>query len=58
MKIKYFRIDNGLEYRDKKLEDITRHFIVKGTPQRNGVAERMNRTFVERAKCMRLNTVG
>ena len=63
MKIKYFRIDNGLEYKDKKiirfceLEGITRHFTVKGTPQWNGVAERMNRTLVERAKCMRLNTV-
>ena len=37
-KIKYLRIDNGLECRDKKfirfceLEGITRHFIVKGTP--------------------------
>ena len=60
-KIKYLRTDNGLEYRDKEfirfceLEDITRHFTVKRTPQQNGVAERMNRTLVERAKCMRLN---
>ena len=60
-KIKYLRTDNGLEYRDKEfirfceLEDITHHFTVKRTPQQNGVAERMNRTLVERAKCMRLN---
>ena len=60
-KIKYLRTDNGLEYRDKEfirfceLKGITRHFTVKGTPQQNGVAERMNRTLVERDKCMRLN---
>ena len=60
-KIKYLRTNNGLENRDKEfirfceLEGITRHFIVKGTPQQNGVAERMNRTLAERARCMRLN---
>ena len=60
-KIKYLRTDNGLEYRDKEfirfceLEGITHHFIVKGTPQQNDVAKRMNRTLVERARCMRLN---
>ena len=38
-KIKYLRTDNRLEYGDKEfircceLEGITRHFIVKGTPQ-------------------------
>ena len=37
-KKKYLRIDNELEYRDKKfirfceLEGITHHFTVKGTP--------------------------
>ena len=60
-KIKYLRTDNGLEYRDKEfirfceLEGITHHFIVKGTPQQNGVAKRMNRTLAKRARCMRLN---
>ena len=60
-KIKYLKIDNGLKYIDKEfirfceLEDITRHFTIKGTPQQNGVAERMNRTLAERARCMRLN---
>ena len=60
-KIKYRRTDNELEYRDKEsirfceFEGITCHFTVKGTPQQNGVAERMNRTLAERAKCMRLN---
>ena len=62
-KIKYFRIDNGLEYRDKEfirfceLEGITRHFTAKGTPRQNGVAKRMNKTLAERARCMRLNMV-
>ena len=60
-KIKYLRTYNGLEYRNKEfirfceLEDITHHFTVKGTPQSNWVAERMNRTLAEKARCMRLN---
>ena len=60
-KIKYLRTDNGQEYRDKEfirfceLEGITRHFIVIGTTQQNGVIERMNRTLAKRAKYMRLN---
>ena len=60
-KIKYLRTDNGLEYRDKEfirfceLESITRHFIVKETPQQNKVAERMKKTLAERARCIRLN---
>ena len=60
-KIKYLRTYNGLEYTDKEfirfceLEGITCHFTVKGTPQQNGVAERMNRTLAERVRCMRLN---
>lgn len=60
-KIKYLRSDNGGEYRDggflKYCKDagITRHFTVKKTPQQNGVAERMNRTIMERARCMRFH---
>ena len=60
-KIKYLRTDNGLEYRDKEfirfceLECVTHHFTVKGTPQQNGVAKRINRTLAEKARCMRLN---
>ena len=62
-KIKYLRTDNGLEYRDKEfirfceLEGITRYFTVKGTPQQNRVAKRMNKTLAERARCMRLPKV-
>jgi transposase InsO family protein len=54
-RVKYLRSNNGLEYKDTaflelcKTEGITRHFIIRGTPQQNGVAERMNRTFLEKA---------
>ena len=35
-----------------KNEGIVRHRTVRMTPQQNGVAERMNRTLLERARCM------
>ena len=34
---------------------IKRHFIVRKTPQQNRVAERLNRTITETARCLRLN---
>ena len=58
--LKYMRTDNGGEFTSKEFEEfcaqegITRHFSIPGTPQQNGVAERMNRTLLERARCMRL----
>jgi hypothetical protein len=60
-KIKCLRTDNGTEYRDgdflKFCEEhgIKRHFTVRKTPQQNGVAERLNRTITETARCLRLN---
>lgn len=60
-KIKRFRTDNGLEFCSGefnefcKNEGIVRHRTVRRTPQQNGVAERMNRTLLERARCMRSN---
>uniref|UniRef100_A0A2N9IB18 CCHC-type domain-containing protein n=1 Tax=Fagus sylvatica TaxID=28930 RepID=A0A2N9IB18_FAGSY len=60
-KIKCLRTDNGTEYRDgdflKFCEEhgIKRHFTVRKTPQQNGVAERLNRTIIETARCLRLN---
>ncbi|KAE8669591.1 hypothetical protein F3Y22_tig00112230pilonHSYRG00138 [Hibiscus syriacus] len=60
-KIKCLRSDNGTEYTDSqflqfcKEHGIQRHFIVRKTPQQNGVAERMNRSLNERARCLRLN---
>ncbi|KAL5715795.1 hypothetical protein ACHQM5_017567 [Ranunculus cassubicifolius] len=59
--VKYIRSDNGGEYIEDPLkvfcaeQGIGRHFTVKGTPQQNGVAERMNRTLLEKARCMMSN---
>lgn len=58
--IKRLRTDNGLEFCSGefnefcKKEGIVRHRTVRYTPQQNGVAERMNRTILERARCMLL----
>jgi transposase InsO family protein len=60
-KIKKLRSDNGGEYKSDPFlqvcqeEGIVRHFTVAGTPQQNGVAERMNRTLVEKVRCMLSN---
>ena len=37
-------------------EGIERHFTVRETPQQNGIAERMNRTLLEKVRCMLSNT--
>lgn len=61
-KIKILRTDNGLEYCGTEFEDILeregikRERTVEYTPQQNGVAERMNRTLVEMARCMMLSS--
>ncbi|KAA0043220.1 Retrovirus-related Pol polyprotein from transposon TNT 1-94 [Cucumis melo var. makuwa] len=53
-KVKYLRTDNGLEFVNNKFnnfcksEGITRHFTVTYTPQQNSLAERFNRTIMER----------
>ena len=60
-KIKVLRSDNGTEYRNDqfsifcKKEGISRHFTVRDTPQQNRVAERMNRTLLEKVRCMLSN---
>ena len=36
-------------------EGILRHKIVRYTPQQNGLAERMNKTILERVRCMLLS---
>ncbi|KAG8473296.1 hypothetical protein CXB51_035427 [Gossypium anomalum] len=38
-----------------KSEGIVRHLTVRHTPQQNGVAERMNRTIMEKVRCMLSN---
>ena len=61
-KLKKFRIDNGLEFCNQRFdkycaeEGVMRHITVKLTPQHNGLAERMNRTLVERVRCMLVQT--
>ena len=60
-KIKRLRTDNGLEFCSGDFNEfcadagIVRHRTVRHTPQQNGVAERMNRTLLERARCMLSN---
>ncbi|GJY88511.1 retrovirus-related pol polyprotein from transposon TNT 1-94 [Tanacetum coccineum] len=49
--VKKLRTDNGLEFYNREFEQlciesgIVRHLTVPGTPQQNGVTERMNRTL-------------
>ena len=58
--LKILRSDNGGEYTSTEFtqycsaEGIMRHFTTPGDPQSNGVAERMNRTLMEKCRCMRL----
>lgn len=60
--IKYLRTDNGLEFCNKDFNDlckecgITRHKTVPYTPQQNGVAERMNRTLLDKVRCMMISS--
>jgi len=57
-KIKRLRTNNGLEFCSNEFNDfckkegISRHLTIPGTPQQNGVAERMNITILERVRCM------
>eukprot|EP00253_Pinus_taeda_P014388 PITA_14388 len=60
-KLKCLRSDNGGEYCSNEFDrycsehGIHREKTVPRTPQGNGVSERMNRTIMERARCMRLH---
>ncbi|MBE2321325.1 DDE-type integrase/transposase/recombinase, partial [Solirubrobacter sp. CPCC 204708] len=62
LKLKCLRSDNGGEYIDGGFKEfcaangIRFQKTIPGTPQQNGVAERMNRTLNERARSMRLNS--
>lgn len=62
MKIKIVRSDNGTEFVNKSfMEFYTRHGIKQEkstpySPQQNGLAERMNRTIVEKVRCMLLDS--
>lgn len=61
-KIKAVRGDNGTEYENKNFADF---FVKHGikheksapySPQQNGLAERMNRTIIEKVRCMLLQS--
>ena len=60
-KIKVLRSDNGGEYKSDPFlkicldEGTERHFTVRETPQQNRVAERMNRTLLEKVRCILSN---
>ncbi|WVZ91577.1 hypothetical protein U9M48_037728 [Paspalum notatum var. saurae] len=60
-KVKILRTDNGMEFCSDqfkaycKSQGIVRHYTIPHTPQQNGVAERMNRTIISRARCMLSN---
>jgi len=62
-KVKKLRTNNELEFCDERFKTlckqngITKHLIMRGTPQQNGLVERFNITILERVKCM-LNNVG
>ncbi|GJT01342.1 putative ribonuclease H-like domain-containing protein [Tanacetum coccineum] len=57
-RVKVIRCDNGTEFKNKEMNQycerkgIKREFSVARTPQQNGVAERKNRTLIEAARTM------
>ena len=61
LKVKCLRSDNEGEYIDGRFSEYCAAQGIRmektscGTPQQNGVAERMNRTINERARSMRLH---
>ncbi|GAA0175765.1 hypothetical protein LIER_28878 [Lithospermum erythrorhizon] len=62
LEIKKFRTDNGGEYEDNTFKKnfydhgIRLERTVPDTPQHNGVAERMNRTLIEKARSIRIQS--
>lgn len=62
MSIKALQSDNGREYRNTEIDSlltkcgIERRWTVARTPQQNGVAERMNRTLLDMARCLMLQS--
>ncbi|KAH9728046.1 hypothetical protein KPL70_008880 [Citrus sinensis] len=61
-KVKKLRTDNDLEYCNQEFdsfcanEGIARHRTVRLTPQQNGLAERMNRTLMDKVRCMMIQS--
>ena len=60
-KVKLLRTDNGGEFCSREFNDycrsegIVRNHTIPHTPQQNGVAERMNRSIISKARCMLSN---
>ena len=60
-RLKCLRSDNGGKYGNKEFDSyfshngIRREKRVPRTPQENGLLERMNRTIMDCARCMRLH---
>ena len=60
-RLKCIKSDNEGEYCSKEFDEyclehgIHRENAIPGTPPENGVSERMNKTIMERARCMRLH---
>ncbi|GJW81925.1 copia LTR rider [Tanacetum coccineum] len=56
--VKKLRMDNGLEFCNREFKQlciesgIARHLTVAGTPQQNGLAECMNRTLMDKVRCL------
>ncbi|KAL0409123.1 UNVERIFIED_CONTAM: Retrovirus-related Pol polyprotein from transposon TNT 1-94 [Sesamum radiatum] len=61
-RIKTLRTDNGLEFCNKQFSElcdefgIKRHNTTPYTPQQNGVAERMNRTLLNKVRCLLISS--
>lgn len=61
-KICNFRCDNGTEFVNHAMRDlcaekgITFELTIPGTPENNGVAERLNRSLLEKARCLLLGS--
>jgi len=61
-KLKVLRSDNGGEYKSKEFKafiaskGIEQQFTTPYTPQQNSVAERMNRTIMEKARAIRFDS--
>lgn len=57
-KVKKLRTDNGFEYCNNRFDEfckkgcMVRHKICAYTPQQNGVAERLNRTIINKVRSM------
>ena len=61
-KVKRLRTDNGLEFCNQLFNDfcaqngVVRHKTVRHTPQQNGLAERMNRTLMDKVRCLLIHS--